>query len=47
VLRDEYKKAAVPVNVYFAPGAKDPVILPELLTVERVSSVLNGGTLEQ
>jgi thiol:disulfide interchange protein len=47
VLRDDYKKAAVPVNVYFAPGAKDPVILPELLSVERVSSVLNGGTLEQ
>ena len=41
VLRDDYKKAAVPVNVYYAPGAKDPVILPELLSADTVSGVLS------
>ena len=41
VLRDEYKKAAVPVNVFYAPAAKDPVILPELLSVDNVSAALS------
>lgn len=41
VLRDEYKKAAVPVNVYYAPGEKEPVILPELLSVDTVSTALS------
>lgn len=40
VLRDEYHKAAVPVNVYYAPGSTAPVILPELLTVDNVSTAL-------
>jgi thiol:disulfide interchange protein len=40
VLRDEYHKAAVPVNVFYAPGAKEPVILPELLTVDNVAAAL-------
>lgn len=39
-LRDQYGKSAIPVNVYYAPGAKDPVILPEFLTVDNVSSAL-------
>jgi thiol:disulfide interchange protein len=34
-------KAAVPVNVLYVPGEKDPVILPELLTVDNVSEALN------
>ena len=42
VLRDEYKKAAVPVNVYFAPGAKDPVILPELLSAATFKDAILG-----
>ncbi|MBL9133732.1 MAG: thioredoxin family protein [Verrucomicrobiaceae bacterium] len=33
-------KRAVPVNVLYLPGAEDPVILPELLTVENVSEAL-------
>lgn len=33
-------KAAVPVNVLYAPGKDEPVILPELLTVDNVSAVL-------
>jgi thiol:disulfide interchange protein len=32
-------KAAVPVNVLYAPGKDDPVILPELLTVDNVTAV--------
>jgi thiol:disulfide interchange protein len=40
VLRDEYHKAAVPVNVFYAPGATEAVVLPELLTVDNVSAVL-------
>ena len=40
VLRDEYHKAAVPVNVFYAPGATEAVILPELLSVDNVSAVL-------
>ena len=34
-------KAAIPVNVLYIPGQKEPVILPELLTVENVSKALN------
>ncbi|HEY1082610.1 MAG TPA: thioredoxin family protein, partial [Prosthecobacter sp.] len=34
-------KAAVPVNVLYAPGQKAPVILPELLSVDNVSAELN------
>lgn len=37
-------KAAVPVNVLYLPGEKDPVILSELLTVENVSEALNKVT---
>jgi thiol:disulfide interchange protein len=33
-------KGAVPVNVLHIPGKKEPVILPELLTVENVSAAL-------
>jgi thiol:disulfide interchange protein len=33
-------KAAVPVNVLYIPGKKDPVVLPELLSVENVSEAL-------
>ena len=34
-------KAAIPVNVLYIPGQEEPVILPELLTVENVSKALN------
>lgn len=34
-------KAAVPVNVLYIPGQKEPVILPELLTVENVGEALS------
>ncbi len=34
-------KAAVPVNVLYLPGKADPVILPELLSVDNVSEALN------
>ncbi len=37
----ELGKAAVPVNVLYAPDQKEPVILPELLSVDNVSAVLN------
>lgn len=40
VLRDEYHKAAVPVNVYYAPGSTAPVVLSELLTVDNVTAAL-------
>ncbi len=33
-------KAAVPVNVLYVPGKADPVVLPELLSVENVSEAL-------
>ncbi len=33
-------KAAVPVNVLYLPGKPEPVILPELLSVENVSSAM-------
>ena len=33
-------KAAVPVNVLYVPGKTDPVVLPELLSVENVSEAL-------
>lgn len=34
-------KAAVPVNVLYVPGKDEPIILPELLTVDNVSAVMN------
>ncbi|MFM7605124.1 MAG: thioredoxin family protein, partial [Prosthecobacter sp.] len=34
-------KGAVPVNVLHIPGKKEPVILPELLSVENVKTALN------
>ena len=34
-------RAAIPVNVLYIPGQEEPVILPELLTVENVSKALN------
>jgi len=34
-------KAAVPVNVLYVPGRPDPIVLPELLTVDNVSEALN------
>lgn len=37
----ELGKAAVPVNVLYAPDAKEPVILPELLSIDNVSAALN------
>jgi thiol:disulfide interchange protein len=33
-------KAAVPVNVLYVPGKADPVVLPELLSVENVAEAL-------
>jgi thiol:disulfide interchange protein len=41
-LRDEYNKAAVPVNVYFGPGAKGPVVLPELLSPAKFKDAILG-----
>lgn len=38
----ELGKAAVPVNVLYAPNQTDPVILPELLSVDNVSEAMNG-----
>lgn len=35
-------KAAVPVNVLYVPSQDDPVILPELLTVDNVSEALGA-----
>ncbi|MES2598794.1 MAG: thioredoxin family protein [Verrucomicrobiota bacterium] len=34
-------KAAVPVNVLYIPGQTEPVVLPELLSVDNVSEALN------
>lgn len=34
-------KAAVPVNVLYVPGRDEPVVLPELLSVDNVSEALN------
>lgn len=34
-------KAAVPVNVLYVPGRPDPIVLPELLSVDNVSEALN------
>ncbi|WP_176159662.1 protein-disulfide reductase DsbD family protein [Prosthecobacter debontii] len=34
-------KAAVPVNVLYIPGKKEPLVLPELLSVENVSEAIN------
>ena len=34
-------KAAIPGNVLYLPGQDEPVILPELLTVDNVSKALN------
>ncbi|MCC8108811.1 MAG: thioredoxin family protein [Planctomycetes bacterium] len=39
-LRDEFDKAAVPVNVIYRPGEKEPTVLPDILTVENVGQVL-------
>lgn len=36
----ELGKAAVPVNVLYLPGKEEPLVLPELLTVENVSEAL-------
>ncbi|MES2735493.1 MAG: thioredoxin family protein [Verrucomicrobiota bacterium] len=35
-------KAAVPVNVLYTPGQEEPMILPELLSVDNVSTALQG-----
>jgi thiol:disulfide interchange protein len=34
-------KGAIPVNALYIPGMKEPVILPELLTIDNVSAALN------
>jgi thiol:disulfide interchange protein len=34
-------KAAVPVNVLYLPGKPEPLVLPELLTVENVSAAIS------
>jgi thiol:disulfide interchange protein len=34
-------KAAVPVNVLYLPGQAEPIILPELLSVDNVSEALS------
>ncbi len=39
-LRNEFDKAAVPVNVLYAPGTQKAQVLPDILTVENVGSVL-------
>lgn len=41
VLRDEYKRAAIPVNPFYLPGAKEPIILSEALTVDEVKKALS------
>jgi thiol:disulfide interchange protein len=35
-------KAAVPVNAFYGPGQPEPVVLPELLTVENVSAAFRA-----
>lgn len=40
VLRSEFNKAAVPVNVIYHPGAERAVVLPDLLTVGQVLEAL-------
>ena len=40
VLRTEYQKEAIPVNVLYVPGEREPTILPNLLTVANVSEAL-------
>ena len=32
-LLESYGRAGVPLYLYFAPGSKEPVVLPEVLTV--------------
>ncbi len=39
-LRNEFDKAAVPVNVLYAPGTRKAQVLPDILTVENVGSAL-------
>ena len=34
-------KGAVPVNALYLPGVKEPLVLPEILTVDNVASALN------
>ena len=34
-------RSAVPVNLYYAPGADEPVLLPELLTPSMLLDVLS------
>jgi thiol:disulfide interchange protein DsbD len=38
-----YGRAGVPVYVYYPAGARDPVLLPELLTPGIVLGALNGA----
>jgi thiol:disulfide interchange protein DsbD len=39
----ELGRSAVPVNLYFAPGADEPVIMPEVLTVGAILDALDRG----
>lgn len=41
-LLKDYNRSGVPLYLYYAPGAKSPVILPQILTESSVLSVLKG-----
>jgi thiol:disulfide interchange protein len=35
-----FNRSSVPLYLYYAPGAKDPVILPQILTTKIISDIL-------
>lgn len=41
----KWNRSAVPFNLIYAPGKKDPVVLPELLTPDRVLSALSAAAM--
>ena len=41
-LRDEFNKAAVPVTVIYPPGDGRAIVLPDILTVDNVSSAIES-----
>lgn len=40
---EEFGRAAVPLNLFYLPGAQEPVILPEILTPDAVLEALNSS----
>ncbi|MBX7211019.1 MAG: thioredoxin family protein [Verrucomicrobiaceae bacterium] len=38
---DELGESAIPVNLLYVPGKKEPIVLPKLLTVENLTGALN------